>query len=134
MSHKVLIIGDDPEFAGAKMNLLDAQGYKVDSAPNGKVGIAKAGEQKPDIILLDVTTTRKSEYFDVARKLNKDKNLKNIPVIIVTDVKKEASLPFGFETSDAWLPVKGVLEKPVKSSVLLKTVAQCIADNGRIRK
>ena len=116
------------------MNLLDTQGYKVDSAPNGKVGIAKAGEQKPDIILLDVTTTRKSECFEVARKLHKDKNLKNIPVIIVTGVRKEVSLPFGFEAGDAWLPVKGVLEKPIKPNVLLKTVAQCIADNGRIRK
>jgi len=39
-------------------------------------------------------------------------------------------LPFGFESDDAWLPVKGVLEKPVKPEVLLKTVRQCIADNA----
>ena len=54
MAHRVLIIDDDPEFVEATSTLLDAQGYKVVSAPNGKVGIAKAQEERPDIILLDL--------------------------------------------------------------------------------
>ena len=126
MAHKVLIIDDDPEFVEATSTLLDAQGYNVVSAPNGKVGIAKANEEHPDIILLDVMMTRDTEGFDVARELNKDPQLKNIPVIIVSGIKKEMDLPFGFESDDAWLPVKGILEKPVKPNVLLKTIAQCV--------
>jgi hypothetical protein len=35
-------------------------------------------------------------------------------------------LPFGFEPDEAWLPVKGVLEKPVRPDVLLKTVEENI--------
>ncbi len=131
MAHKVLIIDDDPEFVEATSSLLEAQGYQVDTAPNGKVGVAKAQEEKPDIILLDVMMTRNTEGFEVAREINKDNKLKNIPVIIITGVRKEMSLPFGFEPDDAWLPVKGILEKPVKPAVLLKTVAQCIADNNK---
>jgi len=126
MAHKVLIIDDDPEFVEATSTLLDAQGYNVVSAPNGKVGIAKANEEHPSIILLDVMMTRDTEGFDVARELNKNPQLKNIPVIIVSGIKKEMNLPFGFESDDAWLPVKGVLEKPVKPNVLLKTIAQCV--------
>ena len=131
MAHKVLIIDDDADFVEATSNLLDAQGYTTDSAPNGKIGIAKAKEEKPDIILLDVMMTRNTEGFEVARELSKDKKLKNIPVIIITGVRREMSLPFGFEPDDAWLPVKGVLEKPVKPNVLLKTVAQCIEGNNK---
>jgi len=127
MAHRVLIIDDDPEFVEATSTLLDAQGYDVVSAPNGKVGVAKANEEHPDIILLDVMMTRDTEGFDVARELNKDPQLKNIPVIIVSGIKKEMNLPFGFESDDAWLPVKGILEKPVKPNVLLKTIAQCVA-------
>ena len=127
MAHRVLIIDDDPEFVEATSTLLDAQGYDVVSAPNGKVGVAKANEEHPDIILLDVMMTRDTEGFDVARELNKNPQLKNIPIIIVSGIKKEMNLPFGFESDDTWLPVKGVLEKPVKPNVLLKTVAQCIA-------
>jgi two-component system, OmpR family, alkaline phosphatase synthesis response regulator PhoP len=122
MAHKVLVIDDDNEFVEAMTNVLDAKGYEVDSASNGKVGIAKAKEQKPDIILLDVMMTTKSEGFDVARELSKDKKLKNVPIIMITGVRKEMNLPFGFEPDEAWLPVKGVLEKPVKPDVLLKTI------------
>lgn len=130
MAHKVLIIDDDPEFVEATSNLLDAQGYKVVSAPNGKVGIAKAKEECPDIILLDVMMTRDTEGFEVARELHMDPKLKNVPIIIISGIKKEMKLPFGFESDDVWLPVKGVLEKPVKPDVLLKTVTQCIAANA----
>ena len=126
MANRVLVIDDDNEFVEAMTNVLDAKGYDVDSAPNGKIGVAKAREQKPDIILLDVMMTTKSEGFDVARELHKDQKLKTVPVILITGVRKEMSLPFGFEPDETWLPVKGVLEKPVKPEVLLKTVAENI--------
>jgi two-component system, OmpR family, alkaline phosphatase synthesis response regulator PhoP len=126
MANKVLVIDDDNEFVEAMTNVLDAKGYEVDSAPNGKVGIAKAKERKPDIILLDVMMTTKSEGFDVARELNKDKKLKDVPIIMITGVRKEMKLPFGFEPDETWLPVKGVLEKPVRPDVLLKTVEENI--------
>ena len=126
MAYRVLIIDDDPEFVEAVTNVLDAKGYDVDSAPNGKIGVAKAKEQKPDIMLLDVMMTTKSEGFDVAREIHKDEELKNVPVIIITGVRKEMNLPFGFEPDETWLPVKGVLEKPVKPEVLLKTVEENI--------
>lgn len=126
MSKKVLVIDDDTEFVEAMTNVLDVKGYEVDSASNGKVGIAKAREQKPDIILLDVMMTTKSEGFDVAREINKDEKLKSVPIILITGVRKEMNLPFGFEPDETWLPVKGVLEKPVKPDVLLKTVEENI--------
>ena len=98
----------------------------MNSAPNGKIGLAKARELKPDMILLDVMMGTRSEGFDVARELHKDEKLKNIPVILITGVRKEMSLPYGFESDETWLPVKGVLEKPVKPEVLLRTVADNI--------
>jgi len=126
MAKKVLVIDDDNEFAEAMTNVLDAKGYDVDHAQNGKVGIAKAREQKPDIILLDVMMTTKSEGLEVARELHKDEKLKSVPIILITGVRKEMSLPFGFEPDDTWLPVKGVLEKPVKPDVLLKAIEENI--------
>jgi len=126
MAKKVLIIDDDPEFVEATTSLLESQKYLVDSAPNGKVGLAKAKQQEPDIILLDVMMVKETEGFDVAREINKDSRLKDIPVIMITGVRKEMNLPYGFEPDDVWLPVKGVLEKPVKPAVLLKAVAENI--------
>jgi DNA-binding response OmpR family regulator len=122
MAKKVLMIDDDPEFVEAITNILDAKGYDVVSAGDGKDGVAKAKREKPDIILLDVMMTTKSEGFDVARELSKDANLKGTPVVTLTGVRKEMNLPFGFEPDADWLPVKAFLEKPVKPEVLLKTI------------
>ena len=124
MAKTILMIDDDPEFVEATTNLLDAKGYNVISAPNGKEGVEKAKQNKPDLILLDVMMTTKSEGFDVARDMHKDDSLKNTPVILITGVRKEMSLPFGFEPDETWLPVKEVLEKPVKPEKLLKAVAE----------
>ena len=68
----------------------------------------------------------RNKGFDVAREIHKDEKLKDVPVIIVSGVRKEMNLAFGFEPEETWLPVKGVLEKPVKPEVLLKTVEENI--------
>ena len=41
---------------------------------------------------------------------------------MMTGIRKEMNLPFGFEPDETWLPVKNVLEKPVKPEVLLKAI------------
>ena len=126
MAKTILMIDDDPEFVEATTNLLDAKGYNVISASNGKDGVEKAKQNKPDLILLDVMMTTKSEGFDVAREMHQDDSLKNTPVIMITGVRKEMNLPFGFEPDDTWLPVKNILEKPVKPETLLKAVAEVL--------
>jgi DNA-binding response OmpR family regulator len=122
MARRVLVIDDDPDFVEAIVTVLEAKDYLVDTAPNGKIGVAKAKEKRPDIILLDVMMTTQSEGFNVARELHKEDKLKNVPVLLVTGVRKEMDLAYGFEPDEAWLPVRGVLEKPVKPETLLKTI------------
>jgi DNA-binding response OmpR family regulator len=116
------VIDDDPDFVEAIVTVLEAKDYLVDTAPNGKIGVAKTKEKRPDIILLDVMMTTQSEGFNVARELHKEDKLKNVPVLLVTGVRKEMDLAYGFEPDEAWLPVRGVLEKPVKPETLLKTI------------
>jgi two-component system, OmpR family, alkaline phosphatase synthesis response regulator PhoP len=120
------MIDDDPEFVEAISNLLDAKGYDVHTASNGKEGIEKAKAQNPDIILLDVMMTTKDEGFNVARGLHDNEQLKDTPIIMMTGIRREMNLPFGFEPDEAWLPVRKVLEKPVKPEVLLAAIAENI--------
>jgi CheY-like chemotaxis protein len=126
MANTVLMIDDDPEFVEATTNLLEAKGYDVESAPNGQEGFKKAKAINPDIILLDVMMTTESEGFDVARAMHKEESLKNTPVIIISGIRREMNLPFGFEPDEDWLPVKAVLEKPIKPDVLLRTIEESI--------
>ena len=123
MPKKVLVIDDDIDFVESIVNLLEARGYDVISASNGQEGVEKASAEKPDLILLDVMMTTKDEGFNVARKLHEIKELKGTPVIMVTGVRTEMNLPFGFEPDETWLPVKQILEKPVKPETLLKAIS-----------
>jgi len=75
---------------------------------------------------LDVMMTTKHEGFDTAREMHEDENIKDTPIIIMTGIRREMNLPFGFEPDETWLPVKQVLEKPVKPEVLLKAVSEHI--------
>jgi len=127
MTKKVLVIDDDNDFVESIVNLLEARGYSVTSASNGKEGVETAKAAKPDLILLDVMMTTKDEGFNVARQLHEIEDLKGTPVIMVTGVRKEMNLPFGFEPDDTWLPVKEILEKPVKPETLLNAVSKALA-------
>ena len=130
MAKKVLVVDDDSDFREATATLLEAKGYKVITAENGQKGFEEAKSKLPDIILLDVMMTHKSEGFDIARSLQRDTKTANIPIIMVTGVRKEMNLPFGFEPDKDWLPVKKVLEKPVRPDQLLKTIQEVIGIEG----
>ena len=126
MANKVLVIDDDNDFVESIVNLLEARGYVVASASNGQEGVEKAKADKPNLILLDVMMTTKDEGFNVARQLHEIDDLKGTPVIMVTGVRKEMNLPFGFEPDETWLPVKEILEKPIKPETLLTAVANAL--------
>ncbi len=126
MAKKILIVDDDSDFREAMSDLLDAKGYTVLSASDGKSGFDVAKKENPDLILLDVMMSSKTEGFDIAKSLKSDSLTKNIPVIIITGIRKDMNLSFGFEPDSDWLPVKAVLEKPVKPEVLLKAVEENI--------
>jgi len=126
MPKKVLIIDDDSDFVEAISTLLEAKGYEVVSAAEGKSGFSQAKQELPGLILLDVMMTSKSEGFDVARQLKGEPTTKDIPVVLVTGIKRDMNLPFGFEPDENWLPVKAVIEKPVKPDMLLKAVEENI--------
>ena len=119
---RILIVDDDDEFRGSVAAVLEHEGYQTLSAVNGKDGYAKAQQEKPDLMLLDVMMTHDSEGFEIARQLHDDPTTSHLPVIIVTGIRKAKSLPFSFEPDEDWLPVKAVLEKPVKPETLVKAV------------
>jgi CheY-like chemotaxis protein len=126
MKTKILMVDDDVDFKEATATLLEAKGYAMITAANGEEGYQKARSEKPDVMLLDVMMAHDSEGFDTARKLKEDPATKDIPIIMITGIKKAKGLPFSFEPDQDWLPVKVVLEKPVKPDVLLAAVKEAM--------
>lgn len=122
MGYKVLMIDDDEEYVTAITCFLETHGYSVVSAFNGKDGMTLAQSEHPDIILLDNMMTTDLEGIELARTLHAETKLKDIPVIMITGMRKAMNLPFEVKPVDNWLPVKAVLEKPVKLDDLLQTI------------
>ena len=54
MQRTVLIIEDEKLIIVSTQMVLEAAGFRVESATNGEDGIAKAKSQTPDLILLDI--------------------------------------------------------------------------------
>ena len=127
MVQKILIIDDDADFREAITTLLNTKGYEVAAAAEGKSGFEKALAEVPNLIILDVMMAHETEGFEVARKFQENEKTKNIPVIMVTGVKKEMDLGYDINPDKQWLPVKAVLEKPVQAEKLLEIVKENLA-------
>ncbi|MCF6159251.1 MAG: response regulator [wastewater metagenome] len=80
---KVLIIDDDTESVELFSTFLASEGYEVIKAYDGKDGINKAFQYKPDLILLDLLVPELNG-FDVIDKLKTSPEMSAIPIIVVT--------------------------------------------------
>jgi len=78
----VLIIEDNRDVATYIQQLL-AKDYETQLAENGHLGIEKALESIPDIIISDVMMPEKSGY-DVCETLKQDERTNHIPIILLT--------------------------------------------------
>jgi CheY-like chemotaxis protein len=119
---KILIVDDDVDFITATSALLKFRGHEIDTAFNGEEGLAKAKKNTPDLILLDVMMRTGDEGFEFATRFKQEPRTAGVPVILLTGITKAKGLPFTFEPDEEWLPVKAVLDKPVKPEALFKAI------------
>ena len=68
MNSRLLLVEDEPGLSLTVTDLLEAEGYQVDTAMDGPTGLAKAGTGEYDAVILDVMLPGKSG-FDVCREL-----------------------------------------------------------------
>ena len=79
----VLLVDDDLTLREMYEERLKAEGFTIVQATNGEEALAKAGQIKPNVILLDIMMP-KVNGFDVLKELKANDELKNVPVIILT--------------------------------------------------
>ena len=84
MPKKVLLVEDEEIMINLLQKKLIQEGYDVRVAVNGEEGLAKMKEIKPDIVLLDIIMP-KLGGFEVMKGMNKDPELKEIPVVVISN-------------------------------------------------
>lgn len=79
----ILVVDDNPDVRMALTTLLRDEGYEVEEASDGDVGLDAARAHKPDLILLDLMMPR-MDGFETLRQLKSDEDLSNVPVVVLT--------------------------------------------------
>jgi two-component system, OmpR family, alkaline phosphatase synthesis response regulator PhoP len=123
---KILIVDDDVAFAESNRDLLEACGYEVYLAQNGREGLALARELRPDVMVLDVMMTTDTEGFEVARRIPESPELRNMGVLLVTGMTRALQMKGVLQPDDTWLPVDRVLEKPIPPDRLIAEVERVL--------
>ena len=88
--YTVLVVEDEPLISEMVAKSLKLEGYRVEVAPTGEEGLAKAREASPDLILLDVLLP-KMDGWEVLTRLRDDARCKDTPIIMLTALTDERS-------------------------------------------
>lgn len=127
MPHTILLVEDEPTTAKLVKLVLQREGYRVVTADNGPLGLRKAAESAPDLILLDIVLPG-MDGFEVCRYLRRDARTAHLPILMFTSLDRPADQRHGFAAgSDDYLV------KPVRREELLEKVRGALffaAENG----
>lgn len=81
---KLLIVEDEPILREMYQDKFKLEGFEVITADNGKVGLEKVIEQKPDVVLLDLMMPV-MDGESLLRRLREMPEYKSIPVLVLTN-------------------------------------------------
>lgn len=88
MSAKIAVIEDDQAIAQMYRIKFEAEGYTVETAENGKLGLEMSEKMKPDIILLDLMMPEMTGD-EMLAKLRKTPWGKTTKVVILTNMGEQ---------------------------------------------
>ena len=121
---KILVVDDDPDFVQISRTILEAGGYEVLEAANGKQALEVTRRDKPDLVLLDVMMSTTLEGVDVCREMRADPDMKDVPIVMVSSI---ATSEYAAEFPDnEHIPIDTWISKPVQPAVLLKIVSRFV--------
>ncbi len=127
-SKAVLIIDDDRDFVRAIQTLLESSGFKVRAAASGREGLELAKTTEPDLVLLDVMMSERTEGFFVLQEMRRIPALSQTPVIVLSSIYTD--LPaFRIDPEAGWLPASLFLAKPVEPARLLAEVERLTSES-----
>jgi CheY-like chemotaxis protein len=106
---KILLIEDNPDMRENTLEILQFAGYDVVTAVDGKDGVQRAREHRPDLILCDIMMPEMDGY-GVLFLLNRDPQTAGIPFIFLTAKADKSEIRKGMN-----LGADDYLTSPMKS-------------------
>lgn len=121
MSRRILLIDDEYDIrAVARLTLKTIGGWDVSLAESGIEGVAKAVDEQPDVILLDVMMPD-MDGIETLRALQANPATQSIPIILLTAKVQPAE-----QRRFAELGVAGIIAKPFKAMKLPSQIVKIL--------
>jgi CheY-like chemotaxis protein len=111
---RVLFVEDDPAVAQMYRLKLELDGYVVEIATDGEQAVARAIEQPPDMVFLDIRLP-KLDGLGVLEALRANERTRNLPVVILSNYSERELIDRGLKL--------GALEYLIKSQTTPAKVA-----------
>lgn len=118
----VLIVEDSLVVRELQKNILEAAGYRVDTAVDGKDALIHLEKEPVDCIVTDIEMPG-MDGFDLTSAIRKSEHLSEMPVVMVTSLNSEDDKRRGIEVgADAYV-IKGTFDQ----QNLLDTIERLVA-------
>lgn len=137
---KILLVDDDQDLVHVLKTYLEGRGYEVVSAHDARRGLEAVGEERPDLIVLDVMMPEATEGFHMVWNLRKqpDAYSQHVPIVMLTAIHEKTALRFYPDSGDGsyqageYLPVQGFVDKPVDPKALVEEVEKVLAFSSEL--
>ena len=113
---KILLVDDSKTELHHLTEILTKGGYAVRTAENGEDAMRRLGEDKPDLILMDVVMPGQNG-FQLTRSITRDPRYAKVPVIMCTSKNQETDKVWGMRQG-----ARDYIVKPVSADELLAKI------------
>ena len=114
----VLVVDDEFGIVDVLETILSDEGYRVLTACNGKQGLARLAQEKPEVILLDFMMPILSG-FQMLRAMAMEPAYQRIPVIMMSSLSEGV-------VAERCRGYAGFLHKPFRVAAVLSTLARVL--------
>ena len=115
---KILVIEDEAQSREMFLECLEAEGFDALGAENGFVGVQRAQEELPDLVICDIRMPQLDGY-GVLAQLRQNPRTAIIPFIFLTAKTTQPERRYGME-----LGADDYLTKPCTAEDLLRAIAK----------
>jgi two-component system cell cycle response regulator DivK len=120
--HKILVVEDNLMNLELVVELLEARGYEVIQALNGREALEAADRELPDLILMDIQLPE-MDGLEATRLLKKNANTRHINIVALT-----AHAMRGDEEKARQAGCNGYIAKPINTREFAKIVASFLSE------
>jgi twitching motility two-component system response regulator PilH len=113
---KILLVDDSKTELHYLSDVLGKLGFAVRTAENGEDAMRRLGEEKPDLILMDVVMPGQNG-FQLTRAITRDPRFADVPVIMCTSKNQETDRVWGMRQG-----ARDYIVKPVDPDELVAKI------------